>query len=101
MPLPRSGHFPGHLREAFCNAIEAFMTWDDGEPEPTVDVEFNWEPRPMPVSKVCGLLWNCSDILPGHYCSWLEYADIELRRRTYAAAAREMHRRILIARVGA
>src|SRR5205814_9617176 len=60
----KGGHAPGHIREAFCDAVEAFMEWDRSGPEPTVDVEVRYEPRKMAISKVCGLLWNCSDIMP-------------------------------------
>jgi len=59
------GHAPGHVRDAFLAAIEAFYHWDDGEPEPTVPFEINYEPVEIPISKACGLVWNCTDILPG------------------------------------
>jgi len=39
MPRLRNGHAPGHVRETFCNAIEAFMAWNDSGPEPTVEYE--------------------------------------------------------------
>jgi hypothetical protein len=39
MPRLRNGHAPGHVRETFCNAIEAFMAWNDSGPEPTVECE--------------------------------------------------------------
>jgi hypothetical protein len=32
MPRLRNGHAPGHVRETFCNAIEAFMAWNDSGP---------------------------------------------------------------------
>jgi hypothetical protein len=38
---------------------------DDGEPEPTVEYEIGYEPRQIPISRACGLVWNCTDILPG------------------------------------
>ena len=38
MPRLRNGHAPGHVRETFCNAIEAVMAWNDSGPEPTVDM---------------------------------------------------------------
>jgi hypothetical protein len=37
MPRLRNGHAPGHVRETFCNAIEAFMAWNDSGPAPTVE----------------------------------------------------------------
>jgi hypothetical protein len=81
-------------------------------PEPVVDVEVRYEPRKMTISKVCGLLWNCSDIMPSTLFGQIA-EDLELRlfqfptgpeaarnwhgggsaiRRTYAAGARAMHR---------
>ena len=96
MPTLRYGHAPGHIREAFLNAIEEFMAWNDGEPEPTVDVEFDYVPNTTPISAVCGLLWNCTDILPGSvYRDLRDGAQIELRRQTYAAAAQGMRAVIL------
>jgi hypothetical protein len=59
-------------------------------PEPLVEFEVNFEPRPIPISKACGLVWNCSDILPGNVRDILIEHDIVPGRRTYAAAARAM-----------
>jgi hypothetical protein len=33
------GHAPGHIREAALSAFEAWLNWNDGEPEPTVELE--------------------------------------------------------------
>jgi hypothetical protein len=78
--LFRGGHFPGHLRELFEEALDAYYGWNDGEPEPTVVLEPNYEfignpgaeernakkkDRILTISEVFGLLWNCTDILPG------------------------------------
>ena len=68
----RGGHAPGHVRDAFRAAIEAFYHWNDGEPEPTVTFEINYEPVEIPISKACGLVWNCTDILPGSDFTILE-----------------------------
>lgn len=54
------GHAPGDIQNAFLEAIEAYEAWEPGEPEPTVEVR----ERPMKLSDLCGLLWNCSDIMP-------------------------------------
>jgi death-on-curing protein len=81
----RGGHAPGDLRDAFEDALEAFQIWEQGRPEPTVDLR---EQR-LPISRVCGLLWNCSDILPRLLWSMMADIDDELpQRRTYGAAAR-------------
>ena len=85
----RSGHAPGHVRDTFIAAVEAFLTWKDGEPEPTVEFEVRYEPRQIPISRACGLVWGCTDVMPG-----LEFRAlcdaVDIWRQTYAAAARAM-----------
>jgi hypothetical protein len=92
----RGGHCPGHIRDAFLAALDAYQQWEDGEPEPTVEFEVNYEPQPIAISKACGLVWNCSDILPNDAWQILEDTDLieTVGRRTYGAAARAMHARI-------
>ena len=48
-----SGHSPGHLRERFLELAEAG--------------EYSAE-----LSALAGKLWNCTDIVPGSTCSWLD-----------------------------
>src|SRR5262249_28564108 len=93
----RGGHCPGHVREAFCSALYAFEGWPDGTPEPTVYFEVNYEPRQILISKVCGLVWNCSDILPREMRSILQDTGLfeDMRSCTYGAAARVMRAHIL------
>lgn len=93
----RNGHAPGHVRDTFLAAIEAFASWHPGEPEPTVEFEVGYEPRQIPLSKACGLVWKCTDIVPGGEFDLLQgkleslnYGETGLRRRTYAACARAM-----------
>jgi hypothetical protein len=38
------GHYPGHLRDAFIEAVDAYREWEPGEPEPTIEVEFGYVP---------------------------------------------------------
>jgi len=90
MPRLRYGHAPGHVRDCFCSAVEAFAKRKNGEPEPTVEFEVNYVPRPVTISKACGLVWNCTDILPGWYARLLEDSGVEFRRQTYAAAVHAM-----------
>jgi hypothetical protein len=90
----RGGHCPGHIRDAFLNALEAYAAWNDGEPEPLVELEVNYEPTLIPISKACGLVWNCSDILPSDARDTLEDVGLDVKRWTYAAAARAMLVRI-------
>lgn len=86
----RNGHAPGHIRSAFLDAVEAYAAWNDGEPEPCVDVDVRYEPRPTPIGRVCGMLWNCSDIIPGDAFDTLEGCGVDVHRRTYAACARAL-----------
>jgi hypothetical protein len=83
-------HAPGHVRDMFIEAIDAFVAWNPGEPEPTVTYEVNYEPHQITISRACGLVWNCSDILPRLDYDHLGYCDIEPKRQTYAAAAQAM-----------
>jgi hypothetical protein len=85
----RYGHAPGHVRDTFISAIEAFIGWNGEGEEPTVEFEVNYVPRQISLTKACGLVWNCTDIMPGTYFDWLaDYVDA--KRRTYAACARAM-----------
>jgi hypothetical protein len=61
----QSGHAPGHVRETFLDAVQAFMDWNDGEPEPMVGFEVDYVEHQIPISKACALVWNCTDIIPG------------------------------------
>jgi len=83
-------HAPGHVREMFRDAIEAFVNWNDGQPEPTVTYEVNYEPHQITISQGCGLLWNCKDVLPRADYDHLGYCGIEPKSQTYAAAAHAM-----------
>lgn len=97
MPNLRNGHAPGHVRDTFLAAIEAFASWRPGEPEPTVEFEVGYEPRQVTLSKACRLVWKCTDIVPGGEFDLLQgkleslnYGETVLRRRTYAACAQAM-----------
>ena len=82
------GHAPGHICDAFIAAIDAFEAWKDGEPEPTVEHEVHNQPVEITISQACGLVWNCSDILPNLVVRQLEDCDVTLTRVTCAAGAR-------------
>jgi len=85
-----SGHAPGHVRDTFLAAIEEFDQWNGEGPEPTVEFEVNYEPRPITLSQACGLVWNCTDIVPGDYRDMIcDNFDTRVRG-TYAGCARVM-----------
>jgi hypothetical protein len=87
----KGGHAPGDLRDAFMEAVDAFQDWEDGQPEPTVDLR----DMPTPISKIFGLCWNCTDTLPSVVVSqiaWLTepYFDDTKHPGTYASGSRTM-----------
>ncbi len=97
----RGGHAPGDLRDAFLEGIEAFAAWRPGQPEPSVEVR----EQAVPLSALCGLLWNCSDAMPRLDQQQLEEAlpqrffgeDREGTCGSYARAARAMREAITAA----
>jgi hypothetical protein len=91
MPYLRNGHAPGHVREVFLSAIDAYRAWEAGQPEPTVGFEKSYVRGDIPISKACTLVWNCTDIMPSLAVFELELAGFEIKRRTYAACARALH----------
>lgn len=88
----RGGHCPGHIRDAFLGALDAYRDWDGFGAEPDIIVELGNEPQPVPISTVAKAVWNCSDILPGAAIDVLEDAGLigAMSRRTYASAARAL-----------
>ena len=94
------GHAPGDLRGAFGEALDAYESWADGDPEPSVEIR----DRQVKIAAVCGLLWNCSDIMP--YLLYDQINDLmrlpmEMpQRRTYAVGARLLKAMIASAPVG-
>ena len=38
-------HAPGHIRDTFLAAVDAFVAWKPGQPEPTVEHKINYNPR--------------------------------------------------------
>ena len=56
----RGGHAPGDVRDSFLQALEAYETWQYGEPEPLIELRG----RKVTISHLCGLVWNCADVLP-------------------------------------
>jgi hypothetical protein len=83
------GHAQGHVRDAALAAFEAWASWDGEGPEPTVEYEIHYEPHEIPISRMCKLVWNCTDIVPGLVFDLLTRdMGLEIKRQTYAACAR-------------
>ena len=77
-------HYPGHIREAFEEWVEAGMP-------PIAALEVQYEPRQVPASRLLGMLWHCTDIMPGNLRQQLEDDLPGLKGcRTYAAAAQAL-----------
>jgi hypothetical protein len=85
-------HYPGHLRDAFCQALDAHLFQDDTDVEEDLfwsgPMQHRWaamdtDERLMWVS---GKLWHCTDIMPGELC---EVLDMEAGS-TYAQACRRI-----------
>jgi hypothetical protein len=95
MPKLRMGHAPGHVRDTALEAFEAWMAWDGTGPEPTVEYEVGYVPRRISLSRAVGLVWNCTDIVPGSVFDTLrDVAQCRLhsfepviKRPTYAACS--------------
>ena len=92
MPKLRNGHAPGHVRETARDAFETWVDWNGTSPEPTVECENGYVPRSIPISKICGLVWNCTDIVRGalfhEVHGVLEFSGRTIKKRTYGACAR-------------
>jgi hypothetical protein len=94
VPKLRNGHAPGHVRDTACEAFEAWVAWDGKGAEPAVEYEIHYEPHQITLSRACGLVWNCTDIVPGSLFDRLQeeasgFSDEPaIKRRTYAACAR-------------
>jgi hypothetical protein len=88
MPNLRHGHAPGHVRDTACEAFLAWTDWDGEDPEPTVEYEIHYVPHDIPISRACGLVWNCTDIVPGELVAALRTEGLDIKRPTYAACAR-------------
>jgi hypothetical protein len=68
------------------------MDWEEGDPEPVVEYQVNYEPHEISISRACTLVWNCTDVISGHLFRWLrDDHGLEVRAQSYAACARAMH----------
>jgi hypothetical protein len=101
MPKLRYGHAPGHVRDTAMAAFEAWLGWDYSDPEPTVEYEIHYEPHQISISRACGLVWNCTDIVPGWIIDEIVVNELlPIKSRTYAAVARaiiedmRLHRKV-------
>lgn len=88
--LPRTVHAPDRIRDTFIEAVVTWSDWNRQSPEPVIIHELNFEPIPIPISRACALVWNCTDALPGDEYAYLPDAGLPMRKSMYAAAARAL-----------
>jgi hypothetical protein len=86
----KGGHAPGHLRDAFAEAIENSggkrQWWDHIDADQFTDEQVRTMPREELASWLLGQLWNCTDVMPSSLCD-----DLELPAgSTYAAGVRNL-----------
>jgi hypothetical protein len=88
---PRHGHLPGHIRDTFEQAIDAYIDSEPGAPPPLVRYEIRYRERMISIAEACRLVWNCTDVLPGSKFHQLRDCLREPPgSQTYAAAARAL-----------
>jgi len=76
-------HCQGHVREAFCEWLEAVDSRQAG----LGDSEFvAWNDERFSIPRLLGQLQHCTDVLPGEFYRGLELTG----RQTYAAAVRHI-----------
>ena len=80
---------PADYHDAFARAWFAFRAWREGAPAPVITI------RGMPASidRICGLLWRCSDVMPGSLSEAMsQFAPPgrPLQYFTYASGARQL-----------
>jgi hypothetical protein len=84
----RGGHAPGYLREVFDKFL-LLMLRKKISLNTKLKIDSGTE---LTVAEICGLLWNCTDTLPGD--SWDIAQDLPpddvLMNNTYAAATRRL-----------
>jgi hypothetical protein len=67
-------------RSMFEETIEAYSQWNEGDPQPTVTYEVHYQPQEIPISRACGLLWNCTDSsVRRRICTTARWAGLMLR----------------------
>jgi hypothetical protein len=92
---PRHGHLPGHIRDTFGQAIDAYTNSKPGAPLPLVQYEIRYRERMISIAEACRLVWNCTDVLPGSNFDQLRDCLREPPgSQTYAAAARALLREL-------
>lgn len=85
----KGGHAPDDLRQAFLEAFERIFYAREASTAVAVQIRS----ESLSFAALCGMLWNCSDILPGSVADAINLDIGKLRSRTYAGAARLLKRK--------
>ena len=76
-------------------AAEAFTETAPGKHPPRVPFQVRYRDRTISVAEACGLVWNCTDIMPGSEFAALRDCLAEPpSRQTYAAVAHALLREL-------
>ena len=91
------GNLPLNVREVFHDAVEGFVHWHHyAAPKcPELTIWFDEAHGEITLSRACGLVWNCINILPVDVkvrIDWL--AGEQMKGLTYACGARRLLRLI-------
>jgi len=86
----KGGHAQGHLRHVFEEIAD--LLEQEKKIRLTTKLGDPGDSNQYTVGEIIGLLWNCTDILPGGIYDILLTADLNFQTPTYGAAARAMKR---------
>jgi hypothetical protein len=90
----RHGHLPGQIRDTFLLAARTFTEGPPGK-LPRVPFQVRYRGRTISIAQACGLVWNCTDIMPGaEFSALCDFLAEPPSRQTYAAAARALRREL-------
>jgi hypothetical protein len=74
--------------DTFLEAVEAYVRRSPGDQPLTVTREIRYEPHQISLAQACRLVWNCTDVLPGHAFNALTRdCELAIQRQTYGRRA--------------
>jgi hypothetical protein len=91
------GNLPLYIREVFHDAVESFVYWHffDAPDCPELKVWLDDDHGEITLSRACGLVWNCTNLLPMDVKIRIDsIAGEQMKGLTYAIGARRLIRLI-------
>lgn len=77
-------------QDIFQLAIEEFLAWQQGDPEPTID----YDGQVLTLTEACNMARNLPDIYPAS-AGWDDLREVlDMKSATYAAVARALRRHL-------